>query len=135
MSQDNRTINPDAVKVQVGVRTLREITIYPLSISDQLRLTDKFTEVIQEFGKFDRETMTNEDAVNFFKDFLSKNLPEFMEFVVNPEEQAVPTLDEVTNKQLGVIADTVFRINYEDLIKNFKDLFRRVQEAMGNQEQ
>ena len=135
MSEDNRTLNPDAVEIQVGVKTLRSVTIYPLSINDQMKLTDKFTEVIQEFGKFDRETMTNEDAVNFFKDFLSKNLPEFMEFVVNPEEQAVPTLDEVTNKQLGVIADTVFRINYEDLIKNFKDLFRRVQEAMGNQEQ
>ena len=135
MSEDNRTINPDAEKVQVGIKTLREITIYPLSISDQMKLTDKFSEAIEQFSQFDRETMSNEDAINFIKNFLSQNLPEFMEFVVDPDETTVPTLDEVTNKQLGIIADVVFRINYEELIKNAKDLFKRVKEAMGTQDQ
>ena len=135
MSEDNRTINPDAEKVQVGIKTLREITIYPLSISDQMKLTDKFSEAIEQFSQFDRENMSNEDAINFIKNFLSQNLPEFMEFVVDPDETTVPTLDEVTNKQLGIIADVVFRINYEELIKNAKDLFKRVKEAMGTQDQ
>ena len=136
MTQNNekRNINPDAAKVQVGARTIREIIIYPLSISDQMQLTDKFSEIVQKFSEFDSNKMTNEDAIKFFKDFLSDNLPEFMEFVVNPNENAVPTLDEVTNKQLAEIAENVFRINYEDMIKNFKDLFKRAQEAM-NQEQ
>jgi len=135
MSEDNRTINPDAEKVQVGIKTLRDITIYPLSISDQMKLTDKFSEAIDQFSQFDRETMSNEDAINFIKNFLSQNLPEFMEFVVDSNENNVPTLDEVTNKQLGLIADVVFRINYEELIKNAKDLFKRVTEAMGTQDQ
>jgi len=134
MSEENRTINPDAKKVDVGVKKTRSITIYPLSINDQMKLTDKFTEVIEQFGQFDRENMTNADAINFFKDFLSKHLPEFMEFVIDPEEDAVPGLDEVTNNQLAQIADTVFRVNYEELIKNFKDLFKRAQNMM-NQEQ
>lgn len=134
MSEDNRDLNPDAVTTHVGVKKTRPITIYPLSISDQMKLTDKFTEIVQQFGEFDRDNMTNEQAISFLKDFLSRNLPEVMEFVVDPEETTVPGLDEVTNNQLGQIAETIFHVNYEELIKNFKDLFKRARDMM-NQDQ
>lgn len=131
MSEDSRTINPDTVTTHVGNKKLRPITIYPLSIQDQMKLTDVFSETVQKFSEFDRESMTNKDVIDFMKSFLSENLPQFMEFVVDPDENEVPGLYEVTNNQLAEIADIVFRINYEDLIKNFKNLFERAQTAMS----
>ena len=37
-------VNPQVKSIKLGVRTLRKITIYPLSVADQLELTDMITE-------------------------------------------------------------------------------------------
>jgi len=70
MTEDNRTINPEARTITIGARKPRQITLYPLSISDQMKLTDRFSEVVQEFGQTDRENMTNEMAINQLKDLI-----------------------------------------------------------------
>jgi len=135
MTEDNRTINPEARTITIGARKPRQITIYPLSISDQMKLTDRFSEVVQEFGQTDRENMTNEMAINQLKDLIQNNLPEIMSYVVNPEDDDVPTLDEITNKNLYEIARAIFEMNYEDIIKNFKDLFGRMSGMVSSQEE
>jgi len=58
-----------------------------------------------------------------------------MSYVVNPEDDDVPTLDEITNKNLYEIARAIFEMNYEDIIKNFKDLFGRMSGMVSSQEE
>lgn len=135
MTEDNRTINPEARNITIGAKRPRQITIYPLSIADQMKLTDRFSEVIQEFGQTNRDEMTNEMAIQQLKRLIQDNLPEIMSYVVDEEEDTAPTLDEITNKNLYEIAKTIFEVNYEDLIKNFKDLFGRVSEMVSSQEE
>ena len=135
MSEDNRTINPEARTITIGARKPRQITIYPLSITDQMKLTDRFSEVVQEFGQTDRENMTNETAIEQLKNLIKDNLPEVMSYVVDPDENDIPTLDEITNRNLYEIAKAIFEMNYEDIIKNFKDLFGRMSEMVNSQEE
>jgi len=135
MSEDNRTINPEARTITIGARKPRQITIYPLSITDQMKLTDRFSEVVQEFGQTDRENMTNETAIEQLKNLIKDNLPEIMSYVVDPDENDIPTLDEITNRNLYEIARAIFEMNYEDIIKNFKDLFGRMSEMVSSQEE
>jgi len=135
MTEESRTINPEIRTLTIGARKPREITLYPLSITDQMKLTDRFSEVLKEFGQTDRENMTNEMAIQQLKDLIQNNLPEIMSYVVDPEENDVPTLDEITNKNLYEIAATIFEVNYEGLIKNFKNLFNRVSSLMNSQEE
>lgn len=135
MTEDTRSLNPDCKDVQVGVKKTRTIRIYPLSISDQMKLTEKFTDVVNQFGNFDRENMTDAEAIDFIKGFLRDNLAEFMQYVIDEDEHRIPTLDELTNNQLAELADVVFRINYEDLIKNFKDLFGRAKGMMSTSQE
>ena len=40
-------LNPQVAEVEIGVRNLRKITIYPLSIADQLSTTDLVSEAIR----------------------------------------------------------------------------------------
>jgi len=135
MTEDNRTINPEARTITIGARKPRQITLYPLSITDQMKLTDRFSEVVQEFGQTDRENMTNETAIQQLKDLIKDNLPEVMSYVVDPDENDIPTLDEITNRNLYEIAKAIFEMNYEDIIKNFKDLFGRMSEMVSSQEE
>ena len=135
MTEDNRTINPEARTITIGARKPRQITIYPLSITDQMKLTDRFSEVVQEFGQTDRENMTNETAIEQLKNLIKDNLPEIMSYVVDPDENDIPTLDEITNRNLYEIARAIFEMNYEDIIKNFKDLFGRMSEMVSSQEE
>ena len=135
MTEDNRTINPEARTITIGARKPRQITLYPLSITDQMKLTDRFSEVVQEFGQTDRENMTNETAIQQLKDLIKDNLPEVMSYVVDPDENDIPTLDEITNRNLYEIAKAIFEMNYEDIIKNFKDLFGRMSQMVSSQEE
>ena len=50
---ENAQINPQITDVTIGVRSLRSLTIYPLSMSDQLKTTDLIKQAVAGF--FDRE--------------------------------------------------------------------------------
>ena len=50
-------LNPQVADVEVGVRNLRKIQIYPLSVADQLATTDLITEAIAGFMRKDEMTM------------------------------------------------------------------------------
>ena len=39
-NNEEKKLNPQIVDVEIGIRSLRKITIYPLSMADQLKLTD-----------------------------------------------------------------------------------------------
>jgi len=117
--------NPDIKIVQVGVRELRKVFIYPLSMTDQFTLLEKLSTEIQSIA--DRNiTLTIKDnakAIEFFKALISENLEKILEYVTDESER--PTLNEITNNQFYDIVDTVFAANFENMIKNFKDLFQR----------
>jgi maltooligosyltrehalose synthase len=134
MSEETRTINPDAREIEIGVKKIRKVTLYPLSISDQMKLTEQLTSVIQQFSEFDRSEITNESAIDFMKNVLRDNLTAILQYVIDEDEQDLPTLDEITNNQLYKIANTIFEVNYEGLIKNFKDLFERAGTMLRDEE-
>lgn len=125
-NNDGRTLNPDIKNINVGIKELREVKIYPLSMTDQFQLTEDLAQVINEMGSgVDFSTITNEDALQFMKKLLSENLMKILTYVTTEEER--PTLDELTNNQFYEIANILFEVNYEGLLKNFKDLIMRAQ--------
>jgi len=125
-NNDGRTLNPDIKNINVGIKELREVKIYPLSMTDQFQLTEDLAQVISEMGSgVDFNSITNEDALQFMKKLLSENLIKILAYVTTEEER--PTLDELTNNQFYEIANILFEVNYEGLLKNFKDLIMRAQ--------
>lgn len=134
MAEEKLNRNKKIKQIEVGVRELRKVYVYPLSMQDQFDLVDRLSEVIQEVGgNLNMETITNEEALTFMQNLIKDNLMVALEYVTDEDER--PTLKELTNDQFFEFVDIIFSVNFEDAIKNFKDLFQRARTAISQQSQ
>jgi hypothetical protein len=122
---ESKDLNPEIKTVKVGTRQLRPVKIYPLSVADQFELTKSLATVINQVAgeEVDLRKMSEEKAVEAIQEIVSSNLDMILKFVCDDGE--APKMTELTNNQIVEIVTTIFEVNYEGLIKNFKDLFKR----------
>jgi len=132
MSKES-SLNPEIREVYVGVRHLRKVHIYPLSISDQEQLTNLIVTFADKFQNVDWNKIANDEALEVLKKIITDNLNKILEFVTDDDER--PKLDEMTNNQFYEIINAIFEVNYEGLVKNMKDLFSRMKNLMVQQNQ
>jgi hypothetical protein len=126
--KDNERLNPQVVDIEIGIRTLRKKKIYPLSMADQLELSDLIAQALNAF--FSRETGESEEQQNmalvaFIIDLIKQNLKRILEMVTDVKEDE-NLLKEITNLQASEIANIIYEVNYESAVKNLKDLFEKV---------
>lgn len=121
-SPENKKINPQVREVEIGIRDLRKIKIYPLSIGDQLKMTDLISKAIVDFFKTE-QGKKEIDFVNFVVGLIKENIGKILSFTtyVNGDE----LIGELTNIQLVEIIDIIYSTNYEDSLKNAISLFER----------
>lgn len=124
-----KKVNPDIKTVDIGVRDLRTITLYPLSAKDQIELSNKLVTVLSSMGESLNDETTNEQALSFFQKVITENLEVILAYVV--DENEMPKMDELTNNQLYVISNTIFEVNYEGFLKNFMGLYGRAKKILG----
>jgi hypothetical protein len=133
--------------INVGVRTLREVKVYPLSMSDQFALPDTIIEAVTKFGKLDYKTQlqnalvkasiaddskvaegedeadpTEKDAMTV--KIVIELIEENIEYILGKVTDDV-TLDDLTNDQFSELIDIVFTVNYEGAVGKVKDLVNR----------
>ena len=127
-------INPQISIVEVGIKTLREITIYPLSVNAQFQMTELITSVVQSFAE--NQTLEKEQddvvVVKMVVEAVQQNLEKFFDFVLDKDESI--DFDELTNNQLMDIVDVIFENNYEHIIKNLKSLLGRAKTLWTSKE-
>ena len=117
---ENAKLNPQITDVEIGIRNLRKITIYPLSMGDQLKLTDMIikaiTAQVEKAGSTDL-------SVAFIVNVIHENIGKILEMVSDEEESI---LDELSNSQALAIAEILFDVNYGTVAKNFKSLSEKL---------
>lgn len=127
--QMSQAMNPRVRDVQVGIRTTRNVKLYPLSIHDQLSLDEVLAETIETYIK---ESQGSEEItanlVAVFINLIKKKLPVVLKLLF-PDENVQKLLKELDNAQLADILELVFVDNYGDPIKKLVSLFK------GNQPQ
>lgn len=123
MSEYN--LNPDIRKVNIGVRDLREITIYPLSLADEYKMTDIISESLVKFNEL--SNATNVELVTEVINFIKKHLSAVLELVTKDEESE-NLLTEITNNQAVEIATHIYQVNFEVLSKNVSSLLKRAED-------
>jgi hypothetical protein len=116
MPEEQEKLNPQITDVEIGVRSLRKITIYPLSMGDQLKMTDLIIKAITE--QVDEEGASNL-SVSFIVKVIHENIGKILEMVSDEKETI---LDELSNSQAIEIAEILFDVNYGSVSKNFKSL-------------
>ena len=130
MSDEMKDLNPQIVDVEIGIRTLRKITIYPLSATDQFKMSDLITKALQKFflkggkpkGSKDEDDM---EFIAFLLGLIRKNIVKVFELICD-EESPAGLLDDISNLQLSNIVKTIYEVNYGEPGKNVESLVGQV---------
>lgn len=130
-------INPRIKNVEIGILNLRKIKIYPLSMHDQLSLTDLINEAMRSFFESDKDG-ENENLifVSFIVKTIQDNIKKILKFVA-PDEKPETVMKEIDNYQLSEIVRIVYQDNYEEPVKNVMSLFptEKIQSVLERQSQ
>ena len=118
----NTKLNPQVAETEIGIRNLRTIKIYPLSMADQLKLTDVITKGLQEFV----EEGNDEDmaVVSAIVQLIKDNLADILTMV--SDEEGTEILKDLTNPQALGIAELIFDMNFGSLGKNAQSLAGKI---------
>ena len=117
-------LNPDIQEAVVGIRKLRKIKIYPMSVIDQFKVTDLFTETLGLF--LANKGVTDAQLLALLISVLKDNLPKVLNFVIDEEEDVTQLLSEMTNNQFIDIANILYKMNYEIISKNVLSLLKKL---------
>jgi len=120
MSEEKK-LNPQIMDVEIGIREMRKIKIYPLSMADQLKLTDVVMKSVAEQleqGGGDLSIAT------FVIRLIQENIVEILKMATDEEGEKVTS--EISNSQAIEIAEILFDVNYGAVSKNFKSLSKKV---------
>jgi len=111
----------------IGIRELKKITIYPLSLADEFKMTELIATVVSEVASAD----DSEDGVLLLKIItaVKNNIKELLQYVLEPGTPVDEILHDITNDQVMEIATIIFEVNYANSIKNFKDLIKKAKPA------
>jgi hypothetical protein len=130
MENEMSVLNPDIQEIVIGVRKLRRIKIYPLSVVDQLKITD----IVQEaLGIFLASKESNDVAfVALLIALLKTNASKILSLVLDPDENPDKVLEEMTNNQLSELGTILYQVNYEVISKNVSGLLKKLPQTPKN---
>ena len=115
-------------KLSYGIRKVKTLDVWPLSIGDQGVLIQRIDEDMRKFfggetGADGDSVVSNADFAMFGVKLLRENLKEIVRLVTGKEESEVDSiLSDTTNKQADALIQIVWEENYADIIKNRKGL-------------
>ena len=120
MPEEQERLNPQITDVEIGIRNLRKIKVYPLSMSDQLKLTDMVTKsATEQMAKGDGDIA----IVSFVLQLIQENLSKIITMVT---DEKADVLEHLSNSQAVELADVLFDVNYGAVAKNFKSLSKKL---------
>jgi len=122
--RENKMLNPRIRDVDIGIRNLRKVTIYPLSIPDQEQLIDVITSAVREF--FLSDAPKDDYAfTSFVVKQIKDNMKRIMELITD-EKDIEALLRDIDNYQLTEIANIIWEVNFDLPGKNAKSLFEKL---------
>jgi len=121
---DLSTINPKITEVEIGIRNLRKIKIYPLSIKDQKDVSDLVVEAINGFFATGDSEKKDAEFLNFLIELVSLNLLRILS-IVTDENKPEKLLEEIDNEQLANIVEAIYEVNYKAVSKKVESLIEK----------
>jgi hypothetical protein len=121
------SLNPHVGTVEIGIRTLREITILPLSLAGQIQMSEIIAKAASTY--INQEDKSDLAFGSFLTDVIQKNIIKILSLVTD-EENCEGLLEEITNNQFVGIADLIYVMNYESSTKNFLSLVGKAKKIL-----
>jgi hypothetical protein len=125
---NSKRINPEVTDIEIGVRHLRNITFYPLSAAQQLKMTGLLEDIFKEL--LGMEQGGNDESIMVFVsrvlEIIRNNIEMLVEMIT--DEKSDKLLADMTNSQLVEVVQYVYTTNYEGPLKNLLSLFQNEEE-------
>ena len=130
---EHNDLNPGVAELEIGIRSLRKIRIYPMSVGNQLELDDVLKKASQKF--FSLDTSNQQESLAIFVasilDLIKTNIPRILGYILEDNENPEDMIKrELTNDQMIALGQIIFEQNYQGLLKKVKSLFPKVEEAL-----
>lgn len=116
-------VNPRIRELEVGIKEIRTIKIYPLSIADQEQFTDTIVSLFNEFfveqgedGKTKMEKMDNVEIIKTIFGEIKKHIRTLIKMTTNEDPNQM--LNEMDTHQLSELVDIFWESNYAFLSNN-----------------
>ena len=129
MTTPENKLNPQITDVDVGVRDLRTVKIYPLSLKDEKLFADVFQQTLK---KYFEQTIDegDEEAIASFVGYILKlieeNFIKILGLVTDDDEDGQVLFDSMTSMQASKIVMAIYRTNFEEPLKNAESLLNKV---------
>jgi hypothetical protein len=120
-------LNPDIREIQYGKKEMKTLTLYPLSIGDQFKVTDIITKVVQDLVAGQQKGLLSDFAfMTSVMGALEENLAKILTLIADiSEDEAKKVIADLTNSQLMDIVEMVWEVDFEPALKKGKNLFER----------
>ena len=123
--EDSKRLNPDIRQTVYGKKELKEITLYPLSIGDQFKVTELATGIIQKLAEVG-QNVTDLAFMAAVMSSLEENFGTILSLITDiPKKEINIVVNNLTNSQLIDIIESVWTVDYEPALKKGKNLFDR----------
>lgn len=119
------SLNPKSMKMEIGVRKVRQVVIYPLSMADELKLTSTISRAFATYSELSEQVNAQEEVVNFIVSAIQENLVSIMAMVC--EEQV--TLEDITNEQFSDVCSLIYEMNFAGALGKFLSLWTRIKKS------
>lgn len=125
-------LNPDVRELTIGVRELRKVTMYPLSVRDQLNTTSIVVGAVSTFFRaYDNvDAVPETDFAMFISQLVSGNMDPVIRMVLADESPDKDVLAEMTNRQLEEFVKAVYEVNYSFLSNLFKMAMEKMRQVL-----
>jgi uncharacterized protein (DUF433 family) len=120
-------MNPRIATAQIGIRELRQITIYPLSAGQQTQIVEIVTILVNSIAEQRFEGLSELQLVEFFSTAIRDNIEKVLQFVTDPEAKV--SIDEIDNVQLADIIEIIFNVNFGEALKKFKAIWEEAKKV------
>lgn len=127
-------LNPQIKEIKIGVRSLRKLKIYPMSMADQKKFGEVFKQMVEEYlAQTPEGPMKNEDLLpfaGFVIKLIGENITEVLKIITDMRDQEIESFySEITNNQLTELINTVYEENFGKPGKNLMGLFETAKEV------
>jgi len=131
---DEKRLNPDIRIIAYGKKELKDLTLYPLSIGDQFKVTEIITQVVQQLVVGAKEgNLSDFIFMSAVMTALETNLGKVLTLISDiTEEEAAEVINTMTNSQLVDVVESVWDVDYEPALKKGKNLFERGKSVFGS---
>jgi len=128
MVTDEQKLNPQIRRVEIGVKSLREISVYPLSMADQLEVTDLVAAAVKTYVQSGDQSEAG--VAQFLAEAIKENVTLLLKKATDAGDEV---LRDITNLQAATIAEILYEVNYESIMGKVRSLVEKIKKQFPSQ--